>query len=74
MEDAFDVNAYDEDAMAKLIEEEHFDGVITAFNERLGPIVRKLADRVGMTAPFTVEQLQMSTNKKYFNSILILKV
>ena len=63
---AFDVNAYDEDAMAKLIEEEHFDGVITAFNERLGPIVRKLADRVGMTAPFTVEQLKMSTNKKYF--------
>lgn len=63
---AFDTNAYDEDAMAKLIEEEHFDGVITAFNERLGPIVRKLADRVGFPAPFTVEQLQMSTNKKYF--------
>ena len=63
---AFDVNAYDEDAMARLIEEEHFDGVITAFNERLGPIVRKLADRVGFYAPFTVEQLQMSTNKKFF--------
>ena len=61
-----DVNAYDEDAMAALIQDEHFDGVITAFNERLGPIVRKLADRVGMYAPFTVEQLQMSTNKKYF--------
>lgn len=63
---AFDVDAYDEDAMAKLIKEEKFDGIITAFNERLGPIVRKLADRVGMTAPFTVEQLQMSTDKKYF--------
>jgi len=63
---AFDVNAYDEDAMARLVQEEHFDGVITAFNERLGPIVRKLADRLGMAAPFTVEQLQMSTNKKYF--------
>lgn len=63
---AHDVNAYDEDAMAKLCEEEHYDGVITAFNERLGPVVRKLADRLGMYAPFTVEQLQMSTNKKYF--------
>ena len=63
---AHDVNAYDEDAMAELVLSEHYDGVITAFNERLGPIVRKLADRFGMYTPFTVEQLQMSTNKKYF--------
>ena len=63
---AYDVNAYDEDAMVKLIQEEHFDGVITAFNERLGPIVRKLSERLGMPTPFTVEQLQMSTNKKFF--------
>lgn len=63
---AHDVNAYDEDAMVRLCEEEHYDGIITAFNERLGPIVRKLADRLGMPAPFTVEQLQMSTNKKFF--------
>jgi biotin carboxylase len=63
---AFDVDAYDQDAVAKLIEDERFDGVITAFNERLGPIVRKLADRMGMAAPFTVEQSQMSTNKKFF--------
>lgn len=63
---AYDVDAYDEDAMVKLVQAERFDGVITAFNERLGPIVRKLADRLNMPAPFTVEQLQMSTNKKYF--------
>ena len=63
---AFDVNAYDEDAMAELIQKEHFDGVITAFNERLGPIVCKLAERLGLNVPFTVEQLQMSTNKKFF--------
>ncbi len=63
---AHDVNAYDEDAMAKLIQDEGYDGVITAFNERLGPIVRRLADRVGFPSPFTVEQLQMSTNKKFF--------
>lgn len=63
---AYDINAYDEDAMADLCKREQFDGVITAFNERLGPVVRKLADRLGMYAPFTVEQLQMSTNKKFF--------
>lgn len=63
---AYDIDAYDEDAMAELIQTEGFDGVITAFNERLGPVVRKLADRLGMPMPFTVEQLQMSTNKKYF--------
>ena len=63
---AYDVDAYDENAMVQLIENEHFDGVITAFNERLGPIVRKLADRLKMYTPFSVEQLQMSTNKKFF--------
>ena len=63
---AFDIDAYDEDAMVKLVQDEQFDGLITAFNERLGPIVSKLADRVGMYTPFSVEQLQMSTNKKYF--------
>lgn len=63
---AYDVDAYDEDAMVKLCRDERIDGVITAFNERLGPVVRRLADRLGMPAPFTVEQLQMSTNKKYF--------
>ena len=63
---AFDVDAYDQDAMVELYGSEGFDGVITAFNERLGPIVRDLADRLGVYAPFSVEQLKMSTNKKYF--------
>lgn len=63
---AHNVSTYDEDAMAALCEQKHYDGVITAFNERLGPVVRKLADRLKMFAPYTVEQLQMSTNKKFF--------
>ncbi len=63
---AHDVSTYDEDAMAALCVEEHYDGVITAFNERLGPVVRKLADRLGMPTPYTIEQLKMSTNKKFF--------
>lgn len=62
----YDVSAYDEDALVKLCKEERFDGIITAFNERLGPVVSKLADRLGLHVPYTVEQLQMSTNKKFF--------
>ena len=63
---AHDISIYDEDAVVKLIEEEGYDGVISAFNERLGPVNRRIAERIGKWAPMTVEQLQMSTNKKYF--------
>ncbi len=66
---AHDVDAYDEDAMVRLCKQERYDGVITAFNERLGPVVSRLADKLDMFAPFTVEQLQMSTDKKYFKRI-----
>lgn len=68
---AYDVNAYDENAMAELCQKEHIDGIITAFNERLGSVVRKLGDRVGLPFPFTVEQMKMSTNKKYFKHMCI---
>ena len=68
---AYDVNAYDEDAMAALCKDEHIDGIITAFNERLGSVVRMLGDRVGLPFPFTVEQMKMSTNKKYFKHTCI---
>lgn len=63
---AYDVSVYDEDLMAELCEKEHIDGIISAFNEKLGPVVRKLGERLGMPAPFTIEQLKMSTNKKFF--------
>ncbi len=65
-DEAYDVNAYDEDAMAELCEREHIDGIISAFNERLGPIIRRLGERMGYPVPFTVEQLKMSTDKKFF--------
>ncbi|MBO4456362.1 MAG: ATP-grasp domain-containing protein [Butyrivibrio sp.] len=63
---AYDTDAYDEEAMVSLCRKEHIDGVITAFNERLGPVVRRLADRMGYYAPFSVEQLKMSTDKSFF--------
>lgn len=61
-----DISIYDEDAVVNLIKEEGYDGVISAFNERLGPVNRRIAERIGKWAPMTVEQLQMSTNKKFF--------
>ena len=61
-----DISIYDEDDVVKLIEKECYDGVISAFNERLGPVNRRIAERIGKWAPMMVEQLQMSTNKKYF--------
>lgn len=66
---AYDINVYNEDAMVELCVSEHIDGIISAFNERLGPVVRNLGDRMGLSTPFTIEQMKMSTNKKYFKQI-----
>lgn len=61
-----DISVLDEDAVAGLFREEGYDGIITAFNEMLGPYASRIAAKVGKPFPFTVEQLKMSTNKKYF--------
>lgn len=61
-----DISIYDEDLVVELVKAEHYDGIITAFNERLGPVVSRIAERLGLPFPYTVEQLKMSTNKKYF--------
>lgn len=61
-----DISVMDEDAVVELCQKEEYDGIITAFNEGLGPIVRRIGERLNLPVPLTVEQLQMSTNKKYF--------
>ncbi len=61
-----DISVTDDDAVAELFRTEHYDGIITAFNEMLGPHASNIAQKLGKPYPFTVEQLQMSTNKKYF--------
>lgn len=61
-----DISVMDEDAVVELCQKEEYDGIITAFNEGLGPIVRRIGERLNLSVPLTVEQLQMSTNKKYF--------
>lgn len=66
-----DISVMDEDAVVDLCKREGYDGIITAFNERLGPIVRRIGDRLNLPVPLSVEQLQMSTNKKYFKHTCI---
>lgn len=63
---AHDISVMDEDAVVELCRNEGYDGIISAFNERLGPVVRRIGEKLGFPVPFTVEQLQMSTNKKFF--------
>lgn len=66
-----DVSAVDEDAIVKLFINEGYDGIISAFNERLGPVVSRIGDKLQKPVPFTVNQLRMSTNKKYFKQMCI---
>lgn len=66
---AHDISIYDEDLVVKLVREEGYDGVISAFNEGLGPVTKRISERIGKWAPLTVEQLRMSTNKKFFKHI-----
>lgn len=63
---AHDISVMDEEAVVSLCQKEGYDGIISAFNERLGPITRRIGEKLGFHVPFTVEQLQMSTNKKFF--------
>lgn len=44
---------------------------MTSFNERLGPVVSRIAEKIGKPFPYTVEQLRMSTDKKYFKQTCI---
>lgn len=61
-----DISVLDQEKMLDLIKSEKYDGIISAFNERLGPVVSELGNILNLPVPFTVEQLKMSTNKKYF--------
>ena len=68
---AYDVNALDIDAIAELCRKEKYDGVISNFNDMLSPYVTQVAEKLQLYAPYTVEQLRMSTDKKYFKDMCI---
>ncbi len=61
-----EVDALDIEAIAKLCEEEHYDGIISNFNDMLLPYMYEVAERLDYWVPYMEEQFLMSTNKKYF--------
>ena len=63
---AHDISVVDENSVIELFKRENYDGIITAFNEMLGPYTSRIAEKLEKPFPFTVEQLKMSTNKKFF--------
>ena len=63
---AYDVDAIDPDALADLYRREGYDGIMTSFSDILSPILARVAETVGAPTPFTVEQLRLSTDKRFF--------
>lgn len=66
---AHEVSAYDDRAIIALVKSEKYDGIITAFNERLGNQAISLGKQLGMPVPFTEEQFKMCIDKKYFKRV-----
>lgn len=65
------INAVDVEKLHELVIQEKYDGIISNFNDMLSPYVTELADKVGMHVPYTIEQLKLSTDKKYFKNVCI---
>ena len=65
-DEAFDVNAFDTEAVIRLCKEHHYDGVITQFVDRVLPLAADVAEGIGAYSPFTKEQIKMSADKAFF--------
>ncbi len=68
-DEVFDENALDVAKVVEVYNENHYDGIISQFNDMLAPYVTKIASRIGKPeSTFTLDQHLMSGNKKYFKS------
>lgn len=65
-DEAFDVDAFDVDAVVQLCKEKKYNGVITQFVDRVLPLAADVADGIGSYSPFTKEQIRMSADKAFF--------
>lgn len=68
---AHDINILDVDSVVDLYYKEHYDGIISNFNDMLLPYVTEVAERVNAYVPYTKEQVKMSTDKKYFKDMCL---
>jgi biotin carboxylase len=60
------VSATDVDAIVRLVKDEHYDGIISQFNDMLLPYIAKEAEALDMWVPYNEENVKMSTDKIYF--------
>lgn len=67
----YDINILDIDAVVDLCKSEGYDGVISNFNDMLSPYVAKVCELCGYYCPYSIEQLRMSTDKKYFKDMCL---
>lgn len=65
-DEAFEVDAFNVDAIAELCRRENYSGVITQFVDRVLPIAADVAEKIGAYSPFTKEQVRMSADKEFF--------
>ncbi len=63
---SFMVSTTDVDAIVKLCQEEHVDGVFTAFIDSMLPYARQICDRLGLPFYASEEQIRLSLDKSFF--------
>ena len=66
-----DVDALDVEAIVALCKSEHYEGIISNSSDLFSSYAARIAEQLGWYAPYTVEQLRMSTDKKYFKDICL---
>ena len=69
-DEAYFVNTSDIDAMAALIKDKSFDGVITGFTDSVLPYYAKMCEQVGLPAYGTEEQFEIFTNKERYKKLM----
>lgn len=69
-DEAYYVNTRDMDAMAALIREKKFDGVITGFTDSVLPYYAEICEKVGLPAYGTKEQFDILIDKQKYKKLM----
>lgn len=69
-DEAYYVSTADIDAMAALVRDRKFDGVMTGFTDSVLPYYAALCERVGLPAYGTKEQFSLFTNKERYKALM----
>lgn len=69
-DEAYYVSTSDIDAMAALIREKKFDGVVTGFTDSVLPYYAEMCERVGLPAYGTKEQFEVFTDKEKYKELM----